>query len=755
MDQTATNRSPRHLLARVRDIMAGTGTAQERLDMVVTEIAGGLIAEVCSVYVQRAGNMLELFATEGLKKEAVHQTRLRVGEGLVGVIAARARPLSLSDAQHHPNFAYRPETGEEIFQSLMGVPILRGGRVLGVLVVQNRNRTRYYTEQIEILQTVAMVLAEMVAGGELVGGEEQIPVDGIAKAPLQIPAARLHGGIGIGTAVLNRPHLHVERLVSEDIEDEHRRVKQAVEEMHGALDAMFDAADVGDAENRGILESYRMISEDAGWLARISDAIDGGLTAEAAVMKVQNDIRARLGRVSDPYLRERVYDMDDLADRLLRHLVSAEGGETDEPLPDDVVLFSRNMGPAQLLDIDRTRLRAIVLEEGSATAHVAIIARAMDIPMVGQAKGAMSRVEEGDLVIVDADHGNVLVRPGENVRQSFNESVVERDLQKAKFAALRDLPAISRDGVRVSLNINAGLRIDLPQLEETGADGVGLYRTEIPFMARSELPDVKTQIAVYEGVLDQAGDKPVVFRTVDVGGDKILPYWKNTQGDNPAMGWRAIRICLDRPAILRHQVRALIRAAAGRTLHLMFPMVAEVAEFDAARRLIGLELGRAEKWGDGVPEHLSVGVMLEVPALIFQLPTLLKRVDFISIGSNDLFQFLFASDRGDARMAERYDPISPPTLTALRGIIRQCDEAGVPISLCGEMASNPLEALALVGLGMRRLSMNASSVGPVKAMIRSLDVASLDRYMESLLTAADHSLRRKLRAFAKDHGVMI
>lgn len=755
MNRTVAESSPRQLLARVRDIMAGTGTAQERLDRVVTEIADGLVAEVCSVYIQRAGNMLELFATEGLKKEAVHQTRLRVGEGLVGVIAARARSLSLSDAQHHPNFAYRPETGEEIYQSLMGVPILRGGRVLGVLVVQNKKRRRYYTAQIEILQTIAMVLAEMVAGGELVGGEEQLPADGIATAPLQIAVSRFHGGIGIGTAVLNRPHLHVERLVSEDIEDEHQRVKQAVKDMHGALDALFDAADVGDAENRGILESYRMISEDAGWLARIGEAIDGGLTAEAAVMKVQNDIRARLGRVSDRYLRERVYDMDDLADRLLRHLMQAQGGESEEPLPNDVVLFSRNMGPAQLLDIDRTRLRAIVLEEGSATAHVAIIARAMDIPMVGQAKGVLSRVEEGDPVIVDADHGNVLIRPGENVRQSFAESVVERNLQKAKFAALRDLPAVSRDGVRISLNINAGLRIDLPQLEETGADGVGLYRTEIPFMARSELPDVATQIAVYRGVLDQAGDKPVIFRTVDIGGDKILPYWKNTQGDNPAMGWRAIRICLDRPAILRHQVRALIQAAAGRDLHLMFPMVAEVAEFDSARRLLELELGRARKWGDGVPSTVSVGVMLEVPALIFQLPTLLKRVDFVSIGSNDLFQFLFASDRGDARLAERYDPISPPTLSALRAIVGQCDEANIPISLCGEMASNPLDALALIGLGMRRLSMNASSVGPVKAMIRSLEVGPLSRYMESLLVSPDHSLREKLRAFARDHGVMI
>jgi len=748
--------TPRQLLARVRDVMAGAGTAQNRLNRMVSLIAGGMGAEVCSVYIRRAGDVLELFATEGLKQSAVHQTRLRIGEGLVGVIAARTRPLALSDAQHHPAFVFRPETGEEIYHSLMGVPVLRSGRVLGVLVVQNRTRRRYAAEEVEILQTVAMVLAEMIAGGELIGGDELWPADGIAVAPLQMAAARFHRGMGMGLAVLARPLVQVSRLVAEDIEDEHSRLRQAVTEMHGALDALLKHEDLANGgEHRGILESYRMIAEDAGWLGRIGEAIDGGLTAEAAVMKVQNDIRARLSQVSDRYLRERVHDLDDLAQRLLKHLVGENELNPPVPLPEDVVLIARNLGPAELLEFDRTRLRAVVLEEGSPMAHVAIIARALDIPMVGQAKGILGRVEEGDPMIVDGDHGSIMVRPGESVRQSYRESIAERDRQRAGYAAERDLPAVTQDGVRVEVHINAGLRIDIPQIAETGADGVGLYRTEIPFMVRHDFPDVDTQAALYREVVEQAAGKPVIFRTIDVGGDKVLPYWDSSAGDNPAMGWRAIRICLDRPSILRHQLRAMIMATAGRELRLMFPMIAEIAEYDAARRMLDMELHRMRKQGKPMPTSISVGAMLEVPALIFQLSGLLQRVDFLSIGSNDLVQFLFASDRGDARLADRYDPVSPSVLRVLRDIVVRCDAANVPVSLCGEMAGNPLDAMALVGLGFRRLSMAPSSVGRIKATIRSLTVAPLAAYMERIFEAPDHSVREKLRAFARDHGVMI
>ncbi len=747
--------TPRQLLANVRDIMAGRGSAQKRLDQVVSTIAGGLGAEVCSVYVRRAGDVLELFATEGLRSSAVHQTRLRVGEGLIGVIAARARPLALADAQHHPAFAFRPETGEEVYHSLMGVPILRDGRIIGVVAVQNRSERRYRGEEIETLQTVAMILAELIAGGSLIALDELPPAEGLTGRPQQVPAVRLSPGVGIGIAVLGQLKHDIHNLVAEDPEVERSRLRAAFTDMHGALDALFQASDHGlDGEHREILESYRMIAEDAGWFARIQEAIDGGLTAEAAVMKVHNDIRARL-RTANPYLQERIHDFQDLADRLLQHLTGADGSVGDIVLPENAVLIARSLGPAQLLELDRSRLAAVVLEEGTATAHVAIIARALNIPMVGQARDIFGQIVAGDPVIVDAEHGNVFVRPGDTVRQAFMESAHERERQIASYRALQTLPAETLDGVEVRLNINAGLRIDLAQLEETGAEGVGLYRTELLFLSQTRFPDVAAQQALYADILDKAEGRPVVFRTVDVGGDKILPYLDTSRGDNPAMGWRAIRMCLDRPAILRQQLRALIRAAAGRELRLMFPMVADVAEFDSARALLDLEMKRENDRTGRLPASLSVGAMLEVPSLMFQLDMLLKKVQFVSVGSNDLLQFLFASDRANPGLSTRYDSLSPAMIRLLGEVAQRCEKAGTSLSLCGEMAGNPLDAMVLVGLGYRDLSMAPSSIGPVKAMIRSLNLGGLRRYIEVLYDSPEHSLREKLRDFARDHHIAI
>jgi phosphotransferase system enzyme I (PtsP) len=742
---------PRRLLARLRDVMAGPGTAQQRLDKVAQIIAADMVAEVCSVYVQRAGEVLELFATEGLKAAAVHLTRLRVGEGLVGLIAAHAAPLAIADAQHHPNFAYRPETGEEIYHSLMGVPILHSGRVIGVLVVQNRTQRHYTEEEVETLQTVAMVLAELIMGGELIDREELRPVDGIALLPLRTEGLRLNPGLGMGVAVLHQPQIDVHRMVAENPESELDRLRVAVNEMHGALDVMLEATH---GEHRDILETYRMIAEDAGWIGRIEEAIDSGLTAEAAVQKVQNDLRARLIQATDPYLRERVHDLDDLANRLLQHLIGTSGPVQGE-LPERTILVARSMGPAELLDYDPARLKGLVLEEGSPTSHVAIVARALDIPVIGRVKDALTKIEPGDTVIVDADNAQVLIRPGDDVQQLFAENLRARSQQRAAFASLRHLPAVSRDGERVMLYVNAGLLADLQQVEETGADGIGLYRTEVAFMTRPQFPDVEAQTALYARIIDHCGAKPVVFRTLDVGGDKILPYFSRAEEENPAMGWRAIRLTLDRPAVLRQQLRALVRAAAGRELNVMFPMIAEVAEFDAARALLDKEIDRARKRGPGTPERLRVGAMFEVPALAYQLPSLLKRVDFLSVGSNDLFQFMFAADRGNPRLSERYDLLSPGALRFLRGLVEQCRMAGVQLSLCGEMGGRPIEAMALVGLGFRHISMAAPAIGPVKAMVRSLGVGALETYMARFYDSPDHSLREKLRAFALDHGVII
>jgi len=738
--------------------MAGEGSAQERLDKIAGIIATDLVAEVCSIYVLRAGEVLELFTATGLKPSAIHNTRLQVGEGLVGTIAANARPMALSDARSHPKFAYRPETGEEIYNSLMGVPILRGGRVQGVLAVQNRTQRHYTDEEAETLETVAMVIAELIAAGELISADERHAVESASLLPVTIAGVRLNAGVAMGEAVLHEPRFVIERLVSDNPEEEQQRLREAVNEMHGAIDAMLEATDVANGgEHRDILETYRMFAEDAGWLARIGEAIDSGLTAEAAVEKVHNDTRARFRNQRDPYLRERLHDLEDLANRLLQHLTGTEGDDigAEWELPENIILVARNMGPAQLLDYDRTRLRGLVLEEGSVTTHVAIVARALDIPVIGRATDLLDNVEPGDIVIVDADEAEVHIRPAEDVQQAFTETLRARAQRVAAYASLRNVPAETKDGVIISLNINAGLFADLQSLDETGADGIGLFRTEIPFMESSKYPDVDRQSALYERVLDLSDGKPVIFRTLDIGGDKSLPYWSSFDEENPAMGWRAIRVALDQPVLIRHQFRALIRAAGGRDLSLMFPMITEVSEFDAARALLDRELERAEKRNRPLPKQLHVGTMLEVPALAFQFDALLERVDFISVGSNDLFQFLFASDRGSPRIADRYDALSPAGLSFLGGLAARCDDAETPIGLCGEIAGRPLDAMALIGVGFRSLSMAPSSIGPVKTMIRGLNHGDISTYIQTLQSMPVHSFREKLREFAIDHGVII
>ena len=749
----------RRLLRRLRGIMAGSSTAQERLDQIVRVVAAEMVAEVCSAYVMRAGEVLELFATEGLRPEAVHRTRLRVGEGLVGRIAASARPLALADAQTHPDFAYRPETGEEIYHSLMGVPVLRGDRVLGVLVVQNRTRRQYSEDDVESLQTIAMIVAELIASGELVNPHEMAESRGGAALPMRLGGLRLNPGLAVAPALLHEPNIVIRHIVAEDVEAEERRLHDAVAAMQQGIDRLVDATSgLGAGEHREILEAYRMFATDRGWLARMTEAVRSGLTAEAAVQKVRDETRSRLIQVADPYLRERLYDLEDLANRLQQYLVGPPGVAGEDVAvegPAEFILVAEAMGPAELLDYSQRRIKGLVLEEGSPTMHVAIVARALDIPVVGRVAGATRVIEQGDIVVVNGDSGSVFIRPRGDIRQSVEAAVAARTRRRAYYDTLRDIPAVTRDGAEITLLLNAGLLLDMTQLDATGAAGIGLFRTEIPLLARNTFPKTAEQTAFYRRAYEQAGGRPIVFRTLDIGGDKVLPYLPKTAEDNPAMGWRAIRIGLDRPAMLRGQLRALLRAAAGRDLCVKFPMISEVAEFETAKTLLDRERARIAAEGGEGPRSLSVGVMLEVPALLWQLPALLRRVDFLSLGTNDLAQFIFACDRGNPRLAERYDLLSPPMLALLRHLVRACAAAGKPLSICGEMAGNPIEAMVLIALGFRRLSMAPTAIGPVKTMIRSLDAGALARYLDEIAERPDHSLRRWFEAYASDHGVAL
>jgi phosphotransferase system enzyme I (PtsP) len=746
---------PRVLIRRLREVMAEQETAQKRLDKIVTLIAANMVAEVCSIYVMRPGQVLELYATEGLKRQAVHKSKLKVGEGLVGLIADQAIGLNLASAQEHPGFKYLPETGEEIYHAFLGVPIMRGGAVIGVLVVQNRTHRQYTDEEEEALQTTAMVLAEVIASGELREVAREVAADVAHVRSHHLRGESLAEGLALGHVVLHEPRVVIVNLIADNVAEEQKRLDQAIGQLRSEVDELLDGSDARVADYSDVLETVRMFAHDKGWLNRIKETVATGLSAEAAVERVQTDNRARMMRTHDPYLRERMHDLDDLSNRLLRILTGAIATASRSDLPDNTIVVARNMGPAELLDYDRSKVRGVILEEGGKTSHVAIVARALGIPALGQVHGLIDLVDTGSPIVIDGGTGEVFVRPSSDLQKAYAEKVRFYARKQAQFAALRDTPAVTVDGVRISLNINAGLIVDMPHLAESGADGVGLYRTELQFMMAQRFPRLNAQVRHYRHIIDQAQGKPVVFRTLDIGADKVLPYLRQPREENPAMGWRSIRMALDRPALLGLQLRALLIAGAGHDLKIMFPMIADVEEFQKAREAYEREFRFIEKHGLEPPRAVKLGAMIEVPALLWQLDNLLPLVDFASIGSNDLVQFLFASDRGNPRLAGRYDPLSPVALSAMRDIVEKAQAHGRTVTLCGELASRPLEAMALAGIGLTSMSMVPSAIGPVKAMIRSLDRGRLWTFMAPLLKSPHHSIRADLLEYAQRQGVAI
>jgi len=746
--------SAREILTGLHEVMAKRGSAQHKLDQVVDLIADKMGSDVCSIYLLRDNN-LELFATHGLRKEAVHVTKMRMGEGLVGTIA-EGRILNLAEAADHPAFAYKPETGEERFHSFAGVPIVRLESPIGVLAVQHAEPRRYEDVEIEALQTVAMVLSEMIAAARLVDGSRRGRVRG--GGPLRLTGLKLVAGMARGQAVFHEPRVLVEHTVAEDTEAERDRVYSAFRRMREQIDAMARDAEFGTTgEHREILETYRMFAYDEGWSRRINEAIDSGLTAEAAIERVQQRTRARMMDIDDPLLQERMHDLEDLSNRLLRIVSGRSGTAAQTGLADDTVLVARNLGPADLLEYDRRRLRAILLEEGSLTSHMTIVARAIGVPVIGRLHDIRHSVEEGETILVDGDNGSVIIRPNRALVTGFEHRMAMSQKRQAEFAAIRSLPAETTDGVQVSVMVNAGLAEDAAALSMSGADGIGLFRTEFQFLVSATLPGRDRQQRLYTKVLAEAGNKPVVFRTVDIGGDKALPYLQDMQdeAENPAMGWRALRLSLDRSTLMKAQARALIEAAGGNVLRVMFPMISEPWEYEQARALFEVQVDWTRKAKRKMPTRIEYGAMLEVPSLAEMLDQLLPRVDFISIGTNDLTQFLFAADRSEPRLAQRYDWLSPAILRFLKRVLDQARAANVPTRICGEMAGRPLEAMALVGLGAENFSITPAGVGSIKAMVRSLDAAAIRSRMDQLLAKPPKDMRKALTDWAKRHDVTI
>ncbi|MEO7655089.1 MAG: phosphoenolpyruvate--protein phosphotransferase [Sphingomicrobium sp.] len=745
----------REILTGLHAIMAKRGSAQSKLDRVVDLIAEAMGSDVCSIYLLR-DNQLELFATHGLRKEAVHVTRLRMGEGLVGTIADEGRILNLAEAAEHPAFAYRPETGEERFHSLAGVPIVRLESPIGVLAVQHADPRGYEDVEIEALQTVAMVLSEMIAGARLVDGARRGRLR--SAGPLRLSGLKLVSGMARGRAVFHEPRVIVEHTVADDTEAERERVYAAFRKMREQIDNIARDAEFGTVgEHQDILQTYRMFAYDEGWSRRINEAIDSGLTAEAAIERVQQRTRARMQEIDDPLLKERMHDLEDLSNRLLRIVSGRMGTAAQSGLAHDTVLVARNLGPAELLEYDRRRLKAVLLEEGSLTSHMVIVARAMGVPVIGRLSDIRHSAEEGEMILVDGDSGSVMIRPSRALITGFEHRRALSLKKRAQVEQVRALPAITLDGLHVEVMVNAGLAEDAAHLDTAGADGIGLFRTEFQFLVSATLPGRERQQRLYSKVLSAAGKRPVVFRTVDIGGDKALPYLADVhdEAENPAMGWRALRLSLDRATLMKAQARALIDASAGRILRVMFPMVSEPWEFDAAKALFEEQVDWTRESGRKLPKSIEYGAMLEVPSLAEMLDILLPKVDFISIGTNDLTQFLFAADRADPRLAERYDWLSPAIFRFLKRVLDACRQGSVPVRVCGEMAGRPLEAMALVGIGAEGFSITPAGVGPVKAMIRSLDAEAVKARMATLLAKPPKDMRKTLGDWARRHKVNI
>ena len=736
----------RVLLKRLKEALAEEGEGQKRLDRLTHLIANSMDTEVCSVYLLVDNKTLELCATEGLDPASVHKTRLRIGEGLVGLVARDAKPINTDNAPSEVGFRFMPETREERYSSFLGVPIQRLGETLGVLVVQSRISRLFSDDEIYAIEVVAMVLAEMTELGAFVGGDENL------KAPHQY-SVLIRGGIAqegaaSGNVLLHEPRVVVTNPFAEDTIIEQKRLQDAIQRLKGDVDGMLNTALKGATEeHKKILEAYRMFANSKSWLKRMEEDIESGLSAEAAVEKEQSTVRARMSRVADAYLRDRLHDLDDLSNRLLR-ILTGQGNSDHIDFPESPILVARNIGPGELLEYGRN-LKGIVLEEGSVGGHATIIARAMAIPLIINASAITTEALNGDHVLVDGDQGIVHLRPDDNVKNAFSEKIAMQSKKLERYQKLKDVPAVSKDGITINLMMNAGLMGDLPSLENSGAEGVGLFRTELQFLARNSIPKRGELAALYSRVLDAAGQKKVIFRTLDVGSDKVLPYMRPTDEPNPALGWRAIRLGLDKPGIMKMQLQAFFRAANLRNISIMFPMIAQFGEFIQARELLKTVLENERKMGHSIPKNVEIGAMLETPSLVFAPKQFFELADFISIGGNDLKQFFYAADRENERVRKRYDTLNVSFLNLIKQIVIRCEETSTPLSFCGEDAGKPLEAVCLLAMGIRTLSMRPASIGAVKALIRDINIIELRRVIDQALVSGEQSIRPKVESWIK------
>lgn len=743
------------ILKQLRHIMETKDLVPVKLSHIMETIANKMQADAATCYVVIDDNYLELFSSFGFKQDASHKLRIRYNEGVIGEIAETKRSLVLNNIWVYPKFVSKPELLEERdFKSFIGVPIIQWNRTIGVLALYNGDEVIRSELDIELLETISMVLADIIVSEEMTTYKKSLIKSRGISTKDRIKGISLNKGYGLGKAVVHRRRQSVSNIFAEDKEKELKRLEIAHHKMNEDLDSKFNSTKLGIGEHVDILDAYRMFAKDKGWYQKITTNISSGLAAEAAVERAYEDMWNRLSSSADSYMKERLHDLRDVADRLQSYL---SGDYNNAPKLDDkdLVIVAQTMGPAELMDYDYSKIRGLIIEEGTPTMHVAIVAKALNIPVVAKIKDILGEIHNGQTIGIDGNEGFIYINPSPQVEEKFCRLIAEKELLQKKLAALKPLPAKTKDNVDIGLYVNVGLSLDFDYIETTNCEGVGLYRTEIPFMASDVMPDVEKQVSYYKDLMDRAGNKKVIFRTLDVGSDKLLPYWAYFGEENPAIGWRSIRITLDRRAILRKQIRAFLISAAGKELNVMFPMISDLAEFEDAKETLMIELEKAKSRNLPVPKKVNVGLMIEVPSVVFQLEAILKKADFVSVGTNDLAQFIFACDRGNPKLAERYDVLSAPFLSVMKTIVDKANAAGVYCSVCGEMASNPIEAMALIGLGYRNLSVNGASFGRVKSMVRSTNTTEVADYVNALLNSTKDTLRPQLIAYAYDHGIEI
>ncbi|ROR35002.1 phosphoenolpyruvate--protein phosphotransferase [Inmirania thermothiophila] len=748
------------MLGDLRRIVQEATTARdldEVLGVILRGVRENLQVDVCSVYLcdfDRKEHVL--VATEGLNPEAVGRVRLAFGEGLVGLVASRAEPVNVEDAPARPEFRYVPGSGEEPFHAFLGVPVIHHRRVLGVLVVQHRERRRFDDDEVAFLVTlaaqVAMALHHAELTGELRGRRLGRPWSGGSLVVEGLPGAP---GIGMGTAVevySAAQLMTVPDGTAADAEAEEAALRRAFASVRSRITGMRERlGETLPADAAALFDAYCMMLGEGGLEDDAVARVRAGAAAAAALRDTVREHARVFEAMEDEYLRERAADIRDLGARVMDDLLARE--RAGRVWPERTVLVARELGASHLAEVPRERLAAVVSATGSGSSHVAILARALGIPCVMGAEGLPLGGLEGEEVIVDGYRGRVYVRPSESVRTEFRRLIRQEARLGSELEALRNLPAVTRDGVRVPLMVNTGLLADIGPSLRSGAEGVGLYRTEFPFLVRDRFPGEEEQYRIYRQVLEAFAPRPVVARTLDIGGDKILPYFA-IQEANPFLGWRGIRVALDHPEIFLTQLRALLRADEGLgNLRILLPMITDVSELDQAARLLDQAVAELREEGHAV-ERPPVGAMIEVPSAVYLMPAIARRVAFVSVGTNDLTQYLLAVDRNNARVAGMYDGLHPAVVAALHDLVRAARRAGCPVSVCGELAGDPAAALLLLGMGVDSLSMSAASLPRVKWVIRSFARAEAEALLEEAMAMESASaVRERLNEALEERGL--